>query len=47
MFPSAVDNSGKDESKEGMNDINLIQNSHSMFKLCGNIIHLVTPSEIL
>ena len=45
--PSAVGNSGKDKSKEGMNDNNLIQNSHLMFKLCGNITHLVTPSETI
>jgi len=44
---SAVDNSGKDKSKAGMNDNNLVPNSHLMFKLGGNTTHLVTPSEIL
>ena len=46
-IPSAVGNSGKDESKAGMNDNNLVPNSHLTFKLGGNTTHLVTPSEIL
>ncbi|ONK79287.1 uncharacterized protein A4U43_C01F4840 [Asparagus officinalis] len=45
--PSAVNNSGRDEPKAGINNINLVPNPHLLFKLGGNTTHLVTPSEIL
>ncbi|XP_073011915.1 enhancer of mRNA-decapping protein 4-like isoform X1 [Typha latifolia] len=41
------DNLGKDETRDGQNDILLVPNPHMICNLGNNTKHLITPSEIL
>ncbi|EEE57711.1 hypothetical protein OsJ_08193 [Oryza sativa Japonica Group] len=45
--PMPKDNFGKDDPRDGRNDVTMLPNPHLMFKVGGNTTHLVTPSEII